>query len=214
MHFLFDRAEKLPENASLVDLLRSLIGGTLGIFILLLLSEYSGNKLIMAPFGATCVLLFAVSHSPLAKPRNVIFGHLVAAFVGLVILKYVGVSAFTTAVGVGVSIFLMHLFKCIHPPAGATTLVVLLTANKMTYDWDFLLVPVLAGSLALIAVALVVNNIKPNEKWPAYWFALVKSRIEDHIEHHIDSHFTENQIQSQNRVQTEERSNESIQSTQ
>ncbi|MBE8425066.1 HPP family protein, partial [Leptospira borgpetersenii serovar Balcanica] len=81
MHFLFDRAEKLPENASLVDLLRSLIGGTLGIFILLLLSEYSGNKLIMAPFGATCVLLFAVSHSPLAKPRNVIFGHLVAAFV-------------------------------------------------------------------------------------------------------------------------------------
>jgi CBS-domain-containing membrane protein len=108
----------------------------------------------------------------------------------------------------------MHLFKCIHPPAGATTLVVLLTANEMTYDWDFLLVPVLAGSLALIAVALVVNNIKPNEKWPAYWFALVKSRIEDHIEHHIDSHFTENQIQSQNRVQTEDRSNESIQSTQ
>lgn len=198
MHFLFDRAEKLPENANFIDLLRSLIGGTLGIFILLELSQLTGNKFIMAPFGATCVLLFAVSHSPLAKPRNVIFGHLISAFVGLVILKYVGVSAFTTALAVGISIFLMHLYKCIHPPAGATTLVVLLTAHEITYDWDFLFVPVLAGSLALIAVALVVNNIKPNQKWPAYWFALVKTRIENHIENHADGHVIEERIEAQN----------------
>lgn len=198
MRFLFDRAEKLPEKAQFVDLLRSLIGGTLGIFILMLLSEYTGNKIIMAPFGATCVLLFAVPHSPLAKPRNVIFGQLIAALVGLVIIKYVGISAFTTALGVGISIFLMHLFKCLHPPAGATTLVLLMTADKMSYDWNFLVVPVLAGSVALLAVAVVVNNIKPNQKWPAYWFALVKSRIENHIEHQFDSHCAQNKIPSDN----------------
>lgn len=198
MHFLFDRAEKLPENASAIDLLRSLIGGTLGILILLLLTQYTGNLMIMAPFGATCVLLFAVSHSPLAKPRNVIFGHLIAAFVGLVFLKYIGTSIFAIAFAVGLSISLMHYFKCIHPPAGATTLVVLLTAQTTHYDWGFLIMPVLAGSVALIVVALIVNNIKPNQKWPAYWFALVKTRIENHIEHHADTHFIEEQIEAQN----------------
>lgn len=204
MHFLFDRAEKLPDNATKTDLLRSLIGGTLGIFVLLLLTEYTGNMMIMAPFGATCVLLFSASHSPLAKPRNVIFGHLIAGFVGLVILKYVGVNIFTIAFAVGLAIFFMHLLKCIHPPAGATTLVVLLTADQVTYGWDFLLMPVLAGSVALISVALVVNNIKPNEKWPAYWFALVQSRIEHQIEQHmedyVDNHAIEDQIRAQNPI--------------
>lgn len=74
--------EKLAPSPNKVDVLRSLIG-TLSIFILLWLSKLTHNIFIMAPFGATCVLLYTVSQSPLAQPRNIIFGHLISAFVGL-----------------------------------------------------------------------------------------------------------------------------------
>lgn len=79
--------EKLAPSPNKVDVLRSLIGGTLSIFILLWLSKLTHNIFIMAPFGATCVLLYTVSQSPLAQPRNIIFGHLISAFVGLFFSK-------------------------------------------------------------------------------------------------------------------------------
>ena len=84
--------EKLAPSPNKIDILRSLIGGTVSIFILLWLSKLTHNIFIMAPFGATCVLLYTVSQSPLAQPRNIIFGHLISAFVGLFFLKFVGVS--------------------------------------------------------------------------------------------------------------------------
>lgn len=61
----------------------------------------------MAPFGASCVILFAVSQSPLAQPRNVIFGHLIAAFVGLVFLKLFGSNVIIAALAVGIAIVSM-----------------------------------------------------------------------------------------------------------
>ncbi|HAS25519.1 MAG TPA: HPP family protein, partial [Vibrio sp.] len=61
----------LPPKASISQLIKGFIGGTLGILILCLLAESSGVAWLMAPFGATCVLLFAVPTSPLAQPRNV-----------------------------------------------------------------------------------------------------------------------------------------------
>lgn len=176
MNFLVNRAEKLPPSSPKTNLLRSLLGGTLAILVLEMLSQYTATHLIMAPFGATCVLLFAVSTSPLAQPRNVILGHFISAFVGLLFLKLFGISMFITALAVGVAIGLMQWLRCVHPPAGANPLVILLTANQVSYDWGFLLFPVLAGSISLVMIALVVNNIKAPVKWPNYWFALIKSK--------------------------------------
>ncbi|MFT4020487.1 MAG: HPP family protein [Acinetobacter sp.] len=158
------------------EVLKGLIGGTLGIFVLLLLSHYSHTPWIMAPFGATCVLLFAVSASPLAQPRNVIFGHLISAFVGIFFLKFIGESLFSIACAVGIAISLMQIFRCVHPPAGANPLVILLTAQTISYGWNFLLTPVLIGAVSLVVVAWGVNNIFDEKKWPNYWFAVSKTK--------------------------------------
>lgn len=175
MKLFIDRAHKLPPKSDSISLLRSLLGGTLATLILQVLTFYSGSLFMMAPFGATCVLLFAASKSPLAQPRNVIFGHFVSAFVGLVFLKAFGVSIIGTSVAVGVAIFSMQLFRCIHPPAGANPLVILLTADQIDYSWDFLFFPVVSGAVVLVIVAWVVNNIKSLSIWPEYWLAFIDS---------------------------------------
>ena len=176
MRRFVDRAYKLPPKTDSKSLLRSLLGGTLAIFILEILTFHSGHVFMMAPFGATCVLLFAASKSPLAQPRNVIFGHFISALVGLVVLKAFGVSIIGTAIAVGVAICLMQITRCVHPPAGANPLVILLTADQINYNWDFLLFPVISGAVALTIVAWFVNNFSSLAAWPEYWFGFLDSK--------------------------------------
>lgn len=178
MMFLVDGKEKLAPRPQWSDLLRSLIGGTLSILVLLYLSQLTHNPFIMAPFGATCVILYAVSQSPLAQPRNVILGHFVSAFIGLLFLKLFGTHILSIALSVGFAIAAMQFLRCVHPPAGANPLVILLTANTLHYEWSFLVFPVLLGSLLLVVIAYCVNNFKSQNRWPNYGLALIHSKKE------------------------------------
>ena len=173
---LFNGREHLAQPPQSIDIIRSLIGGTFSILILILLSKLTNNLFIMAPFGATCVILYAVSHSPLAQPRNVILGHFISAFIGLLFLKVFGASALSIALSVGCAIAAMQILRCVHPPAGANPLVILLTAHTIQYEWGFLLFPVLLGSIALVLVAWLVNNFKAEKKWPIYGLAIIHSK--------------------------------------
>jgi CBS-domain-containing membrane protein len=125
------------------------IGAFAAIFLLFLFENTMGLALLMAPFGASCVIVFALPDSPLAKPRNVIGGHLISTLTGLTFLHVFGHHAWTMAAAVALSIFFMQLTKTIHPPAGADPLVVILAGA----GWSFLLTPVLAGSLLLVGLS-------------------------------------------------------------
>ena len=164
--------EKLPAIPPKLELLRSLIGGTLSILFLLKLSHFTHNPWIMAPFGASCVILYAAAQSPLAQPRNVIFGHFISAFIGLCFLKFLPISDLSIALAVGTAIVSMQILKCVHPPAGANPLVILLTADTVVYHWNFLIFPVLLGTITLVIIASVVNNLGSQQKWPLYGLAL------------------------------------------
>ena len=176
MKSFFFSKEKLPTKPKNIELLQSLIGGFVSILCLIGLSHLTGYTYIMAPFGASCVILFAVSQSPLAQPRNVIFGHLISAFVGLVFLKLFGNDMIVAASAVGVAIVTMQYFRSVHPPAGANPLVILLTADKIDYDFTFLLFPVLSGAVILVAIAYITNNLFNKTQWPVYWLALFSSK--------------------------------------
>ena len=108
-----------------------------------------GYSLLMAPFGATLVLIFATPDSPLAQPRNVIGGHLLAATIALALVHNFGDGAAVTAAAVGLSILLMFRTHTVHPPAGATALVVMMTNP----GWLFLLTPVATGAVGLVLLA-------------------------------------------------------------
>jgi CBS-domain-containing membrane protein len=121
--------------------------------------------LIIALFGATSVLIFGVPDSPLAQPRNVIGGNVLAAFVSLIILHLLGASPLTIGLAVSSAIGLMQLTKTVHPPAGAVALVVMLTRP----DWQFLLQPTLEGSLLFVLCAVVFNNLAEERTYPKHW---------------------------------------------
>ncbi|MCF7505156.1 MULTISPECIES: HPP family protein [Vibrio] len=159
---------ELPPRATLSQLIKGFVGGTVGILFLCLLAEQSEVPWLMAPFGATCVLLFAVPTSPLAQPRNIIAGHFISAAVGLIALYGFGDSYLVMAMAVGSAIMLMQYFRAVHPPAGANPIVIAL-AGTSAVDWTFLFTPVLIGSIALVCIGAMLNNTSAQQKWPLYW---------------------------------------------
>lgn len=120
----------------------------------------SDVALLMAPFGATAVLVFGVPDSPLAQAKNVIFGHMITAIVGIVFAQYVGVTPLTLALATGVAVSAMLLSKTTHPPAGANPLLIMLSGQS----WPFLFTPVLLGATLIV---LVGKGMQLLLKWKA-----------------------------------------------
>jgi CBS-domain-containing membrane protein len=126
------------------------IGGGLCIASLSFLGDTLAVPLLLAPFGASCVLAFGVPGSPFAHPRNVIGGYLVSAAVGLAAVAVLGGGVAGLAVGVGLAIMAMMLTGTIHPPAGAVPIIIGLTHPGL---W-FLLAPVGAGAVLIVLIGL------------------------------------------------------------
>ncbi|MCI3922584.1 HPP family protein [Paenibacillus sp. TRM 82003] len=141
------------------------IGGFVAIGVLAWFTDATGSAWMMAPFGASCVLAFGVWDAPLSQPRNIVGGHLVSTLVGLILYHLFGNEIWVVALGVGLSVFIMHMTRTTHPPAGADPLVVIMEGSP----WSFLLTPVLAGSLVIVVIALVINNLDRRRKYPTFW---------------------------------------------
>ena len=143
----------------------SWFGSFLAIAITAYLSARTNSPLLMAPFGATSVLIFGVPESPLAQPRNVIGGNIVAALVSLTILHLFGSSPWAMGMAVASAIAMMQFTRTVHPPSGAVALVVMMT----NAHWQFLLTPTLEGSIILVLCAVVFNNLAEERTYPKHW---------------------------------------------
>ncbi|MDC9580561.1 HPP family protein [Xenorhabdus sp. PR6a] len=165
----------LPPKPDFIQLIKGLLGGFLGILVLSYLSQTTEYPWLMAPFGATCVILFAVPASPLAQPRNVIGGHLLATAVGIITLYTLGNALIVMSLSVGIAIMLMQLLRVVHPPAGANPLVIFL-AGQEAVGFDFLFTPVLMGSVALVVIASFINNMGKENRWPIYWYGFTRRK--------------------------------------
>jgi CBS-domain-containing membrane protein len=130
-------------------------GGFLTIGLLATINASEALPLLIAPFGASCVLVFGVPASPFARARNVIGGHLVAAFMGLAAVSLLGAGPPGIAAGVGLAIAAMMLTDTVHPPAGANPIVVALTGA----GWPFLAAPVLVGAGAIVVMGLAYRRL-------------------------------------------------------
>jgi CBS-domain-containing membrane protein len=161
----FKTNERSPARPKWTHAFSSALGGLIGIASIGLIAEWTKTPMLIAPFGATCILAFGVPDSPLAQPRNIIGGHLIAGIVGLCCLYWVGDSIFSMSLGVGISLALMQLTKTVHPPAGADVMVIILSHAS----WRFLFTPLLSGALVLVLVALIFNNAHKTRKYPKYW---------------------------------------------
>ncbi|MCW5680131.1 MAG: HPP family protein [Xanthobacteraceae bacterium] len=128
--------------------------------------------LLIAPMGASAVLLFAASHSPLAQPWSIIGGNTIAAFVGVFTWMWLKDPIAASGIAVGASIGIMSLLGCLHPPSGAVALTAVLGGPAVhNLGYTFVLWPVGLNSLLLLIAALIFNNATglryPPKKMPA-----------------------------------------------
>ena len=140
---------------------------TLTIGVLTLLTYKSTLGYFLAgSFGSSMVLLFGFPESPFAQPKNVFFGHLVTSVVGVLILKFLPVDQFLQiAIAVGLGIFVMILLGVTHPPAGGNPIVIILGA----VSYDFLLNPIIFGSIIIIVYAIILNRFILKKNYPSSW---------------------------------------------
>ncbi len=141
------------------------VSGTVSILAIHAVTKVAGHPLLIGSFGASAVLLFGANESPLAQPRNLIGGHLVSALVAVITVALLGTGPLATSLAVGVAILLMYLTRTIHPPGGSTALIGVMGGA----GFMFVLIPVLAGALILLLVALFTNNVVHHRQYPKNW---------------------------------------------
>ena len=150
------------------NLKQSLLAGlfsiiTIGILTFLTYRTEFGIFLL-ASFGSSMVLLYGYSESPFAQPKNVFFGHLITAIVGLLFLNFVPLPIFfTIPLAVGVGVGLMILLNVTHPPAGGNPIIVIIGS----VSFDYLLSPVISGSIIIIIFAIIVNKFILKKSYPS-----------------------------------------------
>lgn len=150
---------------SLGERLRASVGALVGILVTglvagLALGGSSDVPLLIAPMGASAVLLFAVPTSPLAQPWSIMGGNLVSALIGVTCAHHVADPMLAAALAASLTIAAMMALRCLHPPSGAVALTAVLGGPAIEgAGYGFVLWPVGVNSALLLAMALVFNNL-------------------------------------------------------
>ena len=135
---------------------------TIGVLTILTYKTALG-LFIAGSFGSSMVLLFGFPESPFAQPKNVFFGHLVTALVGVIFVAFVPLPMFINiALAVGVGIFFMILLNIVHPPAGGNPIMVIIGS----VSYDYLLSPIIFGCIIIISLAILINKFLLKKNYP------------------------------------------------
>jgi CBS-domain-containing membrane protein len=135
---------------------------TIGVLTLLTYKTTLG-LFLTASFGSSMVLLFGYPESPFAQPKNVFFGHLITALVGVIFVNFIPLPIFINiAIAVGVGIFLMIILDITHPPAGGNPIIVIIASTS----YEYLINPIIFGSLIIILLAIFINKLILKKNYP------------------------------------------------
>ncbi len=149
-----------------IDALRGGGGALVGLLFAGLLGRFAVggedwlHPLLVAPIGASAVLVFAVPASPLAQPRSVLGGNLVSAFIGITVAMLVPQPLIAAPLAVGLAIGVMMLLGCLHPPGGAVALICVIGGPAVREaGYLFALNPVLVDSALLVAAGMAWGRL-------------------------------------------------------
>tara|TARA_Y100000590_G_scaffold432302_1_gene548173 strand:+ start:423 stop:929 length:507 start_codon:yes stop_codon:yes gene_type:complete len=126
---------------------------------------------LTASFGSSVVVVFGYPENEFSQPRNVFFGHIVCALVGIIFVTLFKISQdrsiFFLALGlaVGISVMIMMMFKITHPPAGGNTIVIMMVQES----YQFLVFPIMVGAITIIVGGIIYNHFILKKKYPLKW---------------------------------------------
>ena len=152
---------------TLEKLINSLVAGifsalTIGCLTLLTYKTQFG-LFLTASFGSTMVLLYGYPESPFAQPKNIFFGHLLTAFIGVVFVNYIPLPLYLSIpIAVGFGVFGMIFFNVTHPPAGGNPIIVLMGSASFGY----LFYPIIIGVLIVLLFGIILNRFIMKKTYP------------------------------------------------
>ncbi|MBC8520319.1 MAG: HPP family protein [Gammaproteobacteria bacterium] len=147
----------------------------IGAFIATLLASFMSYTIleedhvpmILASTGASAMLIFALPHSPVSQPWNLVGGHITSAFVGISCLLLIDSPLLASSVAIAVAMVLMHVLRCMHPPGGATAVTAAIGSQQIeNLGYAFMVVPVFLNAIILLSIAMAVGVLR--EKNPFY----------------------------------------------
>ena len=144
-----------------VERLRAVLGAFLGLFLVVTAAKYLGelsgiNEWLMASLGASALLVFALPQSPMAQPWAVIAGNTLSALVGISVLYFISEPLIAMPLAASLSILGMFIMRCLHPPAAAVALIVVL--GQVTH-YRYAFFPVMVDSVLLILAGAAYSNL-------------------------------------------------------
>ena len=118
---------------------------------------------LIASFGSSMVVLYGYPESPFAQPKNIFFGHLTTAAVGVLFVNFVPLAIYINIpLAVGIGIGLMILFNVPHPPAGGNPIIVIMGG----VSYNYLINPIITGSIIILFFGIIINRIILKKKYP------------------------------------------------
>lgn len=159
-HYSFYLGGDQP-HVSWLERFRSVLGAFLGLMLVFTIAKYLGeltglDEWLMASLGASALLVFALPQSPMSQPWAVIAGNSLSALVGISVIHLVSDSFIAMPLAASLSILGMFILRCLHPPAAAVALIVVL-GNVAHYRYAFF--PVMIDSLLLVLAGAIYSNL-------------------------------------------------------
>lgn len=165
----------VPETSPLSsgEKLRSALAAFSAIMLVGYVSSFflsgMGLPVLVASMGGSAVSLFAISHSPLSQPWPLIGGNIFPALIAVSCAKLVPDLLLAAAISVSLSLMVMLILRCLHPPGGALALLPLLGDSSVhSLGYHFVLEPVGLNVVILLILGFIINNLLPGRRYPAH----------------------------------------------
>jgi len=127
----------------------------ISVFIITKLGSYSKVTLLIPPIAASCVIIFTLPQSPFSRPKNILLGHVISGSIGIIIVNLMSVTSLSLSIALSLAVFSMLITDTLHPPAGATTILIMLTNAK----WYFIFFPLGIGSITLCMISIFYRKL-------------------------------------------------------
>ncbi len=154
-----------------IEYLVSCFGAFISLMIVTLTSEFvlgqQSALVLSASMGASAVLLYAAPHSPMSQPWPLVGGHIVSALIGVTCAMHIETLAISAPLAAALSILLMAMLRCVHPPGGAAALIAVVGGKDIhALGYQFVFSPILVNVLIMLAITYVVNNLVLRRTYP------------------------------------------------
>ncbi|MEA3277872.1 MAG: HPP family protein [Pseudomonadota bacterium] len=142
---------------------------SIGAFVATLIASFfsatilaaDGVHVILASTGASAVLVFALPYSPASQPWNLIGGQMLSALVGVACYQLIPNSIIAASAATGLSMVFMGVFRCMHPPGGATAISAVVGGDAVhNLGYAFVIAPVLINAVILLSIAMAVGTLR------------------------------------------------------